>query len=226
MTWFGIHDLHSSLFTSESLQADSDCSADWLQTYQSVPMEASTSSLSDDSQMDDGAILQSLPSVHDAVPFANRHLSDMGIPVEDFGSFSWRVNNYRTQPKRMTSPEFEVGGHKWNILLFPQGNSNGNSHGEAMVSDVCLPGDCSQGTALSHPFSGHACVVYVHSAESKLSRRHCHPLGLCVPQLCGRQTRQRRLARLRSVLFGHQQPWGPNLLHPVSCVHRLLVLWD
>lgn len=83
--------------------------------------------------LDEAALIQQLPSVRDSLPFANRHLSDMGLPVEDFGAFTWSVSDYHAQPKRLTSPEFEVGGHKWNILLFPQGNSNGNSHGEAMV---------------------------------------------------------------------------------------------
>lgn len=99
-------------------------------------MEASTSSLSEEGSdvvLEDGSLMQQLPSVKDSLPFANRHLSDMGIPVEDFGAFTWRVDKYHGQAKRLTSPDFEVGGHKWNILLFPQGNSNGNSHGEAMV---------------------------------------------------------------------------------------------
>ncbi|PLW48129.1 hypothetical protein PCANC_06771 [Puccinia coronata f. sp. avenae] len=63
-------------------------------------------------------------SVDDPQAFAAEHLSDLKISVKDFKKYSWRIPNYTGLPKRVTSDTFTVGGHEWNILLFPQGNSN------------------------------------------------------------------------------------------------------
>jgi ubiquitin carboxyl-terminal hydrolase 7 len=68
-------------------------------------------------------------------------MPDPGHEVEDFKVFSWRLSNWRKLDKKLTSPEFECGGHRWyaccssdmqldpltlfrRILLFPFGNSN------------------------------------------------------------------------------------------------------
>jgi ubiquitin carboxyl-terminal hydrolase 7 len=45
--------------------------------------------------------------------FASRYLSDMGQEVEDFSVFTWKIKDYRKMAKRITSPEFDCGGHKW-----------------------------------------------------------------------------------------------------------------
>lgn len=58
-------------------------------------------------------------SVDDPEAFAAKHLSDLGIPIEDFKKHSWRIPNYRKLAKRVTSDTFTAGGHEWNILLFP-----------------------------------------------------------------------------------------------------------
>ena len=42
--------------------------------------------------------------------------------MDAYRVFHWRISNYRNAGKKLTSPEFECGGHKWNILLFPNGN--------------------------------------------------------------------------------------------------------
>ncbi|KAF8959015.1 hypothetical protein BDZ97DRAFT_1839371 [Flammula alnicola] len=55
-------------------------------------------------------------SVRDHEAFAAKHMPDLGHEVKDFKVFTWRLS--------VTSPEFECGGHKWRILLFPFGNSN------------------------------------------------------------------------------------------------------
>jgi len=71
--------------------------------------------------------------------FASKHLSDMGEEVEDFTVFTWNLSDYRRMEKKTTSPEFSCGGHKWNILLFPMGNSNGQAND--MVSVYLNYGD-------------------------------------------------------------------------------------
>jgi ubiquitin carboxyl-terminal hydrolase 7 len=75
-------------------------------------------------------------------------MPDLGHDVKDFTVYSWRLNNWKKLEKKLTSPEFDCGGHKWSrpifcftpyfthffvsvhispirrILLFPFGNSN------------------------------------------------------------------------------------------------------
>ncbi|KAM0756443.1 cysteine proteinase [Meredithblackwellia eburnea MCA 4105] len=78
-------------------------------------------------------------SVTDHEAFAAKHLSDMGEEVEDFTVFTWPLKDYRRLDKKQLSPEFSCGGHKWNILLFPMGNSNGQAND--MVSVYLNYGD-------------------------------------------------------------------------------------
>jgi ubiquitin carboxyl-terminal hydrolase 7 len=76
--------------------------------------------------------------------FAAKNMPDLGHEVKDFKVSTWRINNWSKLDKKLTSPEFECGGHKWcvyhshpsplcaamltmiirRILLFPFGNSN------------------------------------------------------------------------------------------------------
>lgn len=45
--------------------------------------------------------------------FAAKHLPDLGHDVKDFKVFTWRLKNWRKLDKKLTSEEFECGGHKW-----------------------------------------------------------------------------------------------------------------
>ncbi|KAH8116990.1 cysteine proteinase [Phellopilus nigrolimitatus] len=63
-------------------------------------------------------------SVRDHEAFAAKNMPDLGHEVKDFKVYSWRLNNWRKLEKKITSQEFECGGHRWRILLFPFGNSN------------------------------------------------------------------------------------------------------
>ncbi|KAL8284094.1 hypothetical protein RQP46_004843 [Phenoliferia psychrophenolica] len=67
-------------------------------------------------------------SVEDHEAFAARHLSNMGLEEEDFTVFTWKLSDYRNAQRKTLSPEFSCGGHKWNVLLFPMGNSNGQAN--------------------------------------------------------------------------------------------------
>lgn len=101
---------------------------------------------------------------------------DLGIPVQDYQVFSWRIPNYRKLTKRVTSETFTVGGHEWcvvisvakrlreykahilarthrNILLFPQGNSNGQAND--MVSIYLNYGDPKK-----QPEGWHVCAQF------------------------------------------------------------------
>ncbi|CAE6431473.1 unnamed protein product [Rhizoctonia solani] len=63
-------------------------------------------------------------SVRDHEAFAAKQLPDLGHEVEDFQVYTWRLTKWRQLEKKITSPEFDCGGHRWRILLFPAGNSN------------------------------------------------------------------------------------------------------
>ncbi|KZS99041.1 cysteine proteinase [Sistotremastrum niveocremeum HHB9708] len=63
-------------------------------------------------------------SVRDHEAFSAKHMPDLGHEVKDMKVFSWKLTNWKKLDKKLTSPEFECGGHKWRILLFPFGNSN------------------------------------------------------------------------------------------------------
>lgn len=45
--------------------------------------------------------------------FSAKHMPDLGHDVKDFKVFTWRLNNWRKLEKKLTSPEFDCGGHKW-----------------------------------------------------------------------------------------------------------------
>jgi ubiquitin carboxyl-terminal hydrolase 7 len=45
--------------------------------------------------------------------FAAKHLPDLGHDVKDFQVFSWRLDRWRSLEKKLTSADFECGGHKW-----------------------------------------------------------------------------------------------------------------
>lgn len=45
--------------------------------------------------------------------FANKYMQDLGQDIESFTVYHWVIKNYRKQDKRISSPEFECGGHKW-----------------------------------------------------------------------------------------------------------------
>ncbi|RXK41314.1 ubiquitin carboxyl-terminal hydrolase 7 [Tremella mesenterica] len=65
------------------------------------------------------------PNVHDYEAYAAKSMPDLGLEIEDFQAQTWRIEHWSQQPKRIVGPEFSCGGHKWRILLFPQGNANG-----------------------------------------------------------------------------------------------------
>jgi ubiquitin carboxyl-terminal hydrolase 7 len=69
-------------------------------------------------------IVEDVVSVRDHEAFAAKHMPDLGHDVKDFKVYTWRLTNWKKLEKKITSPEFDCGGHRWRILLFPFGNSN------------------------------------------------------------------------------------------------------
>ncbi len=48
--------------------------------------------------------------------FAAKHMPDLGHEVKEFKVFSWKLTNWKKLEKKITSPEFECGGHKWYVF--------------------------------------------------------------------------------------------------------------
>lgn len=55
---------------------------------------------------------------------ANNIMPNLGYEIKDFQYHTWNVTNWNNLPERLLGPEFEVGGWKWQILLYPFGNHN------------------------------------------------------------------------------------------------------
>ncbi|RHZ60946.1 hypothetical protein Glove_350g9 [Diversispora epigaea] len=85
---------------------------------------------------------------YDAI--ANKIMPDLGQEIEDFKYYTWQVNSWRNLEKRITGPEFEAGGWKWRILLFPFGNNNNDT--VSIYLDFADPKGAPQGW--------HACVQF------------------------------------------------------------------
>ena len=51
--------------------------------------------------------------------FAAKHMPDLGHDVKEFKVFTWRLTNWKKLEKKITSPEFECGGHKWYAVSYP-----------------------------------------------------------------------------------------------------------
>jgi ubiquitin carboxyl-terminal hydrolase 7 len=40
-------------------------------------------------------------------------MPDLGHEVADFEVFTWRIKNWKSLKKLLTSADFECGGHRW-----------------------------------------------------------------------------------------------------------------
>ncbi|GAA5919656.1 hypothetical protein JCM1841_005211 [Sporobolomyces salmonicolor] len=165
-------------------------------------------------------------AVTDVEAFAAKHLSDMGEEEEDFQVFTWHLTDYRRMDKKALSPEFSAGGHKWNILLFPMGNSNGQAND--MVSVYLNYGDqkasegwhvCAQFClAISNPSDP---TVYIQSQAHHRFTNEEQDWGF---------TRFVELRKLFSVTDGRSKPIIENDETVITAYVRVLkdptgVLW-
>jgi ubiquitin carboxyl-terminal hydrolase 7 len=48
----------------------------------------------------------------------NKLMPDLGQEIEDFNYNTWHVANWSNLEKRITGPEFQVGGWKWCVIYF------------------------------------------------------------------------------------------------------------
>ncbi|WVQ73689.1 hypothetical protein IAR50_003269 [Cryptococcus sp. DSM 104548] len=97
--------------------------------------------------------VEDVPDVHQYEAYAAKCMPELGLEIEDFQFQTWRIEHWSQQPKRIVGPEFSCGGHKWRILLFPQGNANGQPNDMVSVYlDYANPKQAPEGW--------HACAQF------------------------------------------------------------------
>ncbi|CAO3672198.1 unnamed protein product [Umbelopsis vinacea] len=87
------------------------------------PMNDSAPLPDNDKIMSDVEQDQQPISVRDHTAIANKVLPDLELEVDSFAVFHWDIDDWRGLEKRTHSPEFDIGGYKWKVLLFPHGNN-------------------------------------------------------------------------------------------------------
>jgi ubiquitin carboxyl-terminal hydrolase 7 len=40
-------------------------------------------------------------------------MPDLGYDVKEFRVFTWKLTGWKKLEKKLTSPEFDCGGHRW-----------------------------------------------------------------------------------------------------------------
>lgn len=95
-------------------------------TFESAPMDKDTMGVDEVPEVD--AAPAQRVSVMDHKAFVDKYLADLGQEEADFQVCHWPIKSWHALEKRITGPEFECGGHRWRILLFPFGNSNGQPY--------------------------------------------------------------------------------------------------
>ncbi|ORY78391.1 putative ubiquitin carboxyl-terminal hydrolase 5 [Leucosporidium creatinivorum] len=190
------------------------------------PVEGASPPVEDVSQAVAAPMDLDVVSVRDETAFAAKHLSDMGEETEDFTVFTWPLSEYRRQDKKVLSPDFWCAGHKWNVLLFPMGNSNGQAND--MVSVYLNYGDqkavegwhvCAQfALAISNPGDP---TVYIQSQAHHRFTNEEQDWGF---------TRFVELRKLFSVSEGRPKPIIENDETVITAFVRVLkdptgVLW-
>ncbi|CAG8779114.1 5221_t:CDS:2, partial [Racocetra persica] len=80
----------------------------------------------------------------------NDFMPDLGYEIVDFQYDTWQIRNWTNLKEMIAGPEFEAGGWKWRILLFPYGNYNSN------VVSIYLEIDDPKGA----PVGWHCCAQF------------------------------------------------------------------
>ncbi|KAF8201450.1 hypothetical protein BJ912DRAFT_1019409 [Pholiota molesta] len=180
-------------------------------------------------------------SVHDHDAFAAKHMPDLGHEVKDFKVFSWRLTGWKKLDKKLTSPEFECGGHKWSgsssvslytvlisrILLFPFGNSNAPPNDTVSVYlDYAEPKKAPEGW--------HACAQFalvISNPQDPTVFTVSHANHRFIAEECDWGfTRFSELRKLFNIQEGHSRPTIEDETADITVFVRVLedptgVLW-
>lgn len=162
---------------------------------------------------------------HDA--FAAKHMPDLGHEVKEFKVYHWKLSNWKKLEKKLTSPEFECGGHRWRILLFPFGNSNAPPNDTVSVYlDYANPKNAPEGW---HACAQFALVISNPHDPTIYTVSHAHHRFIAEECDWG-FTRFSELRKLFTVQEGHNRPTIEDESAMVSVFVRVLedptgVLW-
>ncbi|KAH8833816.1 hypothetical protein DL96DRAFT_465037 [Flagelloscypha sp. PMI_526] len=166
-------------------------------------------------------------SVKDPEAFAAKYMPDLGHDVKDFKVFSWPINGWKKLEKKLTSPDFECGGHKWRILLFPFGNSNAPPNDTVSVYlDYADPKKSPEGW---HACAQFALVISNPHDPTIYTVSHAHHRFIAEECDWG-FTRFSELRKLFSVQEPHTRPTVENESAEITVFVRVLedptgVLW-
>ncbi|KZT28449.1 cysteine proteinase [Neolentinus lepideus HHB14362 ss-1] len=162
---------------------------------------------------------------HDA--FAAKHMPDLGHEVKEFKVYHWKLSNWKKLEKKLTSPEFDCGGHRWRILLFPFGNSNAPPNDTVSVYlDYANPKNVPEGW---HACAQFALVISNPHDPTIYTVSHAHHRFIAEECDWG-FTRFSELRKLFTVQEGHNRPTIEDESAMVSVFVRVLedptgVLW-
>ncbi|OBZ75098.1 Ubiquitin carboxyl-terminal hydrolase 21 [Grifola frondosa] len=171
--------------------------------------------------------VEEIVSVHDHEAFAAKHMPDLGHDVKEFTVYTWRLANWKKLDKKLTSPEFECGGHRWRILLFPFGNSNAPPNDTVSVYlDYADPKRAPEGW---HACAQFALVISNIHDPTIYTVSHAHHRFIAEECDWG-FTRFSELRKLFNVQDGHGRPTIEDESAEVSVFVRVLedptgVLW-
>ncbi|KAI0318629.1 ubiquitin carboxyl-terminal hydrolase 5 [Amylostereum chailletii] len=166
-------------------------------------------------------------SVKDHEAFAAKHMPDLGHDVKEFKVFTWKLSGWKKLEKKLTSPEFECGGHKWRILLFPFGNSNAPPNDTVSVYlDYADPKRAPEGW---HACAQFALVISNPNDPTIYTVSHAHHRFIAEECDWG-FTRFSELRKLFTVQEGHSRATIEDEVAEVSVFVRVLedptgVLW-
>ncbi|KAJ3862479.1 hypothetical protein EV359DRAFT_74151 [Lentinula novae-zelandiae] len=176
--------------------------------------------------------IDEIVSVRNHEAFAAKHMPDLGQDIKDFQVFTWRLENWKKLDKKLTSQEFECGGHKWcarssRILLFPFGNSNAPPNDTVSVYlDYAEPKKAPEGW---HACAQFALVISNIHDPTVFTVSHAHHRFIAEECDWG-FTRFSELRKLFNVQEGQPRPTIENESADISVFVRVLedptgVLW-
>ncbi|KAF9236379.1 hypothetical protein BU15DRAFT_50174 [Melanogaster broomeanus] len=172
-------------------------------------------------------IIDDVVAVRNHEAFVAKHMPDLGHDVKDFHVYTWRLTNWKKLEKKLTSPEFDCGGHRWSILLFPLGNSNTTPNDTVSVYLNCAGPEKS-------PEGWHACAQFalvISNIHDPTTYTVSHAHHRFTAEECDWGfTRFSELRKLLNVQEGHHRPTIEGESADITVYVRVLedptgVLW-
>ncbi|CAO3579210.1 unnamed protein product [Absidia cylindrospora] len=88
---------------------------------QAPPYEATV--MPSEIEQNEAIVEQKLSVLTDVETIANKEFTPVDEEVLGIDCQQWEISDWAGLPERVQGPVFEVGGYRWNVLLFPKGNN-------------------------------------------------------------------------------------------------------